>query len=108
MPRVTFLLPGGARRDVAVPEGTSLLEAARRDGIEVEGTCGGSMACATCHVHVEEPWPDRLPPPTAEEEEMLDLARDLAPTSRLGCQVRVRRDLDGLTVRVPRSTLLGG
>ena len=107
MPRVTFLLPGGGRRDVAVPEGTSLLEAACRDGIEVEGACGGSMACATCHVHVEEPWPDRLPPPSPEEEDMLDFAKDLAPTSRLGCQIRMRQGLDGLTVRVPPSTLLG-
>jgi 2Fe-2S ferredoxin len=108
VPRVTFVLPDGARRPVDVAEGTTLLQAARRDGIEVEGACGGSMACATCHVHVEDAWLDRLPPPSAEEEDMLDFAKDLRPTSRLGCQIRVGRALDGLTVSVPRSTLLGG
>ena len=108
MPSVAFLLPGGERRLVAVREGASLLEAARAHGIDVEGACGGSMACATCHVHVEEAWYDRLPPASSEEEDMLDFARDLAATSRLGCQIRVAKALDGLTVRVPRSTLLGG
>jgi 2Fe-2S ferredoxin len=91
-----------------VREGASLLEAARADGIDVEGACGGAMACATCHVHVDEGWHGRLPPASPEEEDMLDFARDLAATSRLGCQVRVAQGLDGLTVRVPRSTLLGG
>jgi ferredoxin, 2Fe-2S len=108
LPLVTFVLPGGERRAVAAPDGASLLEAARLDGIDVEGACGGQMACATCHVHVDEDWIDRLPPPSPEEEDMLDFARDLAGTSRLGCQVRLRPALDGLTVRVPRSTLLGG
>ena len=64
------------------------------------------MACATCHVHVDEAWIERLAPPAAEEEDMLDLATELAPTSRLGCQVRLTAELDGLIVRVPRSTLL--
>ncbi len=105
---MTFVLPGGERRPVDVPDGTTLLQAARARGVEVEGACGGSMACATCHVHVEDEWFDRLPAPSAEEEDMLDFAADLAPTSRLGCQIRLRPDLDGLTVRVPRSTLLGG
>lgn len=108
MPLVAFLLPDGTRRAVDAREGASLLEAARAHGVDVEGACGGSMACATCHVHVDEGWFERLPPPSAEEEDMLDFARDLAPTSRLGCQIRVARALDGLTVRVPRSTLLGG
>ncbi len=108
MPLVVFRLPDGELRAVNVGEGASLLEAARAHGIDVEGACGGSMACATCHVHVEEAWYDRLPPASPEEEDMLDFARDLAATSRLGCQIRVAKALDGLTVRVPRSTLLGG
>jgi ferredoxin, 2Fe-2S len=108
LPSVAFLLPGGERRVVAVREGASLLEAARAEGIEVEGACGGSMACATCHVHVDPAWAGRLPPPSPEEEDMLDFAKELAPTSRLGCQVRATGALDGLTVRVPRSTLLTG
>ena len=105
---MTFVLPDGRARPVAAPAGASLLEAARQDGIDIEGACGGAMACATCHVHVDEGWLERLDPPSAEEEDMLDLARELAPTSRLGCQIRLRAGLDGLIVRVPRSTLLGG
>lgn len=66
------------------------------------------MACATCHVHVDEAWFARLEPPSPEEEDMLDLAESLAATSRLGCQIRMTHALDGLVVRVPRTTLLSG
>ena len=66
------------------------------------------MACATCHVHVDEAWLARLRPPSPEEEDMLDLAESLAATSRLGCQIRMSEALDGLVVRVPRTTLLSG
>jgi 2Fe-2S ferredoxin len=108
LPRVTFVLPDGAARTLEAGLGMSLLEVARANGIDIEGACGGSMACATCHVHVDEAWLDRLDPPTAEEEDMLDLAESLCATSRLGCQIRLRADLDGLLVRVPRTTLLSG
>jgi 2Fe-2S ferredoxin len=103
---VTFALPDGAARTLEGAVGTSLLELAQRNGIAIEGACGGSMACATCHVHVDEAWYGKLPPPSAEEEEMLDLAESLASTSRLGCQIRLLPELDGLRVRVPRTTLL--
>jgi 2Fe-2S ferredoxin len=103
---MTFSLPGGRERRVDAEAGLTLLEVARQHGIAVEGACGGSMACATCHVHVDEDWVERLPPASAEEEDMLDLAADWAMTSRLGCQIRLTDELDGLTVRVPRSTLL--
>lgn len=106
MPKVVFLLPSGRRVEVAVEPGTTLLEAARLARVDIEGACGGSMACATCHVWVEEAWFARLPAPTPEEEDMLDLAADWTPTSRLGCQLRMDPALDGLTVRVPRSSLL--
>lgn len=81
---------------------------ARRNAIDIEGACGGAMACATCHVHVDEAWFARLEPPSPEEEDMLDLAESLAATSRLGCQIRMTEALDGLVVRVPHSTLLSG
>lgn len=106
MPKIVFRLPRRPELAVEVPAGISLLEAARRHGIAIEGACGGSMACATCHVHVDDGFADLLPPPSAEEEDMLDLAADLAPTSRLSCQIRVTADLDGLIVAVPQSTLL--
>lgn len=105
---MTFVLPDRRRLDVAVPEGATLLEAARLHGIEIEGACGGSMACATCHMHVPDDWFDRLPPPTGEEEDILDFAVELCPTSRLGCQVRMTAALDGMVVQVPRTTLLRG
>ena len=106
MPAVTFLLPDGSRHALAADEGATLLQAARCLGIAIEGACGGSMACATCHVHVADEWYDRLNPPSAEEEDLLDLAPSLCATSRLACQIRLRRQHDGLTVAVPRSTLL--
>lgn len=105
--RVTFVLPGGERRTVDAPEEWTLLEVARAFDIDIEGACGGSMACATCHMIVEQDWFERLPPASAEEEDMLDFAESLAPTSRLGCQIRIRRELDGLVVHVPETTLLG-
>lgn len=107
VPRVTFVLPGDERRQVEAPEGWTLLEIARDAGIDIEGACGGSMACATCHVVVEDAWFERLPPASREEEDMLDFAENLAATSRLGCQIRLTRELDGLVVRVPESSLLG-
>ncbi|MFO1036319.1 MAG: 2Fe-2S iron-sulfur cluster-binding protein [Geminicoccaceae bacterium] len=106
MPSMTFLLPDGSAVRVEAPAGTTLLEAARLAHVEVEGACGGSMACATCHVHVADDWFDRLRPAAPEEEDMLDLASELATTSRLGCQIRLTSELDGLVVSVPRTTLL--
>ena len=107
MPVVTFLLPDGTTHVFEAAEGLSLLEVARRHDLAIEGACGGAMACATCHVVVDDAWFDELPPASAEEEDMLDLAAVVEATSRLGCQIRLTRALDGLTVRVPRSTLLG-
>lgn len=104
---MTFVLPGGERREVEAPEGWTLLEVARDAGIDIEGACGGSMACATCHVVVDEVWFERLAPASPEEEDMLDFAESLEATSRLGCQIRVTRELDGLVVLVPETTLLG-
>jgi 2Fe-2S ferredoxin len=106
VPRVVFRLPGGRERAVAAVEGASVLQAARAGAVAIEGSCGGAMACATCHVVVDGAWHGRLPPPSAEEEGMLDLAREPTPTSRLGCQIRLTPALDGLVVRVPASSLL--
>ncbi|GBD43503.1 Ferredoxin-6 [bacterium HR40] len=108
MARVTFLLPGGERRQVTARAGWTLLEVARDAGIPIEGACGGAMACATCHVILEESWFVRLPVASPEEEAMLDFAESLAPTSRLGCQIRVTEELDGLVVAVPPTTLIDG
>ena len=103
---VTFRLPDGSKYDVSVAEGTSLLAASRVADVDIEGACGGSMACATCHVYVGEPWYDLLADPSAEELDMLDLATNWRPTSRLGCQVKVDDRVDGIVIDVPRSSLL--
>ena len=107
MPTVTFRLPDGSARSYEVAAGLTLLDVARIHDLEIEGACGGSMACATCHVVVDPACVERLLEPSAEEEDMLDLAAEVQPNSRLGCQIRLTAALDGLVVRVPRSTLLG-
>ena len=101
MPTVTFVERGGKRRDVEAPDGLSLLEIAHRNGIDIEGACEGCMACSTCHVIVDAAWFDRLPAPSEEEANMLDLAWGLTRTSRLGCQITLSEDLDGLVVSLP-------
>lgn len=106
MPKIEFLLPGDVSHLVEVAEGQSVLEAARLGDIDIEGACGGSMACATCHVIVAEDQFDALEPACDEEEDMLDLAESLQPTSRLGCQLCSRSDIDPLRVRVPQTSLL--
>ncbi len=106
MLRVTFVLPGERRVVATARPGETMLDVARHEDIAIEGACGGSMACATCHVIVAPDDFDRLPPASVEEEDMLDLAESLATTSRLGCQIRLDAGLDGLTVTVPRTSLL--
>lgn len=80
--------------------GERLLDAAQRAGQALEGTCDGDMACATCHVIVAADDFARLPPASADEEDLLDLAHNAARTSRLACQIRLMDLLDGLTVRI--------
>ena len=104
MPRVTFIQPDGSRRDIDAKAGATLLEIAQDNGIDIEGACDGSMACSTCHVVVDADWYPLLPPISEEEADILDLAWGLAPTSRLGCQIALTDDLDGLVVRLPELT----
>jgi ferredoxin len=101
MIRVTFVGADGARRTVAVEEGATLLAAGQADGQPLEGTCEGQLACATCHVVVDPNDFARLAPASADEEDMLDLARHATRTSRLSCQIVLTAALDGLTVRIP-------
>lgn len=104
MPKMTFIEPNGTRREVEAPEGLSVLEIAHRNKIDLEGACEGSLACSTCHVIVAPEWFDRLPPASDDEEDMLDLAFGLSQTSRLGCQIIMRKTLDGLVVTLPAAT----
>ncbi|AYN86351.1 MULTISPECIES: ferredoxin family 2Fe-2S iron-sulfur cluster binding protein [Commensalibacter] len=102
MPHIVFIEQDGTRREVDAPVGLSVLEIAHKHGIDLEGACEGSLACATCHVIVDESWWDKLKPAAEEEEEMLDMAFGLERTSRLGCQIIMTEELDGLVVRLPK------
>ena len=105
MARITFIgASGQERREVEAQAGQTLLEVAHANDIAIEGACEGSMVCSTCHVIVADADYDRLPPASVDEEDLLDLAYGLTPTSRLGCQIVVTDALDGLTVRLPRGT----
>jgi 2Fe-2S ferredoxin len=104
MPKMIFIERDGAAREVDAPLGLSVLEIAHRNKIDIEGACEGSLACSTCHVIVDPDWYDLLKDATEDEEDMLDLAFGLTATSRLGCQIIMTEELDGLTVRLPSAT----
>lgn len=104
MPRIIFIDPDGTRHEVEAPVGLSLLEVAHENDIDIEGACEGSLACSTCHVIVDPSWFPKLDEIKEDEEDMLDLAFGLTRTSRLGCQIIVTEDLDGLTVTLPAGT----
>ena len=104
MPKITFVHPNGSRKEVDAPIGLSVLEIAHRNQVDLEGACEGSLACSTCHVIVAPEWFDLLQEPTEDEEDMLDLAFGLTHTSRLGCQIIMTNELDGLVVSLPSAT----
>lgn len=106
MPKVTFLFPSGDKKEVEAPSGLSVMEIAQMSQIEeIEGACGGSLACATCHLYVHPDWKEKCLAGedhiSEEEEDMLDLAFDIRDESRLSCQITLTDDLDGLVVALP-------
>ncbi|XP_010685257.2 uncharacterized protein LOC104899712 [Beta vulgaris subsp. vulgaris] len=102
---VTFVETDGTEKHIKVPVGTSMLEAAHSNDIELEGACEGSCACSTCHVIVMDvDHYNRLPDPSDEENDMLDLAFGLTETSRLGCQIEAKPELDGIRLALPVAT----
>lgn len=101
MPTVTFIQPDGSRRDVEAQTGYSVMEVAIENGIPgIEAECGGACSCATCHVHVDAEWLDRLPSMEPMEDAMLEAANDRQASSRLSCQIQMADELDGLVVTV--------
>jgi 2Fe-2S ferredoxin len=104
MPKMTFIERDGKRREVDAPLGLSVLEIAHKHGVDIEGACEGSLACSTCHVIVDSEWYELLKEASEDEEDMLDLAFGLTQTSRLGCQIIMTEELDGLTVKLPQAT----
>ncbi len=101
MIKVCFIDADGNRTPAEGQAGVRLLEVAQAAGMPLEGTCEGQMACSTCHVIVAPEWFARLPAAAEDEEDMLDLAADVARTSRLSCQITLTEELDGLEVRIP-------
>ena len=101
---LVFIKPDGSPLEVPAKCGESVLEIGQRNGIDLEGSCEGCMSCSTCHVIIDADWYDKLPSSTEEEEDILDLAVGLSRTSRLGCQITMTADLDGLIVHVPTDT----
>ena len=102
MTRLTFIANDGTRFEVEAENGSTVMENAIRNAVPgIEAECGGACACATCHVYVDEAWTGIVGEPEPMEEDMLDFAYDVRPSSRLSCQIKVRTELDGLVVQVP-------
>lgn len=102
MTKLTIVAFDGTRFDIEAANGSTVMENAVRNSVPgIEAECGGACACATCHVYVDGEWADRVGPPEPMEEDMLDFAFDVRPSSRLSCQIKVTPTLDGLVVHVP-------
>ena len=101
MPNLVLARPDGGETVLQGGEGANVMQLIRASGAQGFGECSGSLACATCHVVVDPAWSDRLNPPVEDEEAMLDTVFDLAPTSRLSCQIRLSAALDGVRMSLP-------
>ena len=104
MPTIVFVKPDGTRTPLDVPEGVSVLQAAWDNNIDIEGACESCMACSTCHIIIDELHFAALPDPSDEEEDLLDLAWGVRPTSRLGCQLTVTTKTEGMVITLPTKT----
>ncbi|MDK9720919.1 MAG: ferredoxin family 2Fe-2S iron-sulfur cluster binding protein [Rhodospirillales bacterium] len=104
MAKMTFIDKDGKAHEVEAPEGLSVLEIAHRNHLDLEGACEGSLACSTCHIVVDSQWYGKLKEASDDEEDMLDLAFGLTQTSRLGCQIIMSKELDGLVVTIPAAS----
>jgi len=102
MPKITYIEHSGKSHTIEVAKDLTVMEGAVQNNIPgIDADCGGACACATCHVYVDEQWLDKLPKIESSEEDMLDVAYEPNQFSRLGCQITVTDDLDGLVVKMP-------
>lgn len=102
MVKITFIDSAGQSRVIEAEDGATVMETAVRNSVpEIEAECGGACACATCHIYVDPDWVARTGKPEPMEEDMLDFAFEVQPTSRLSCQIKLKPQLDGLVVRTP-------
>jgi 2Fe-2S ferredoxin len=104
MPKITYVAATGEQRTIDTSVGMTVMRAAVANAVPgIDADCGGSCACATCHVYVDPAWFDKLKPADPTESDMLEFVMDREPTSRLSCQIEVTDALDGLVVRTPSS-----
>jgi ferredoxin, 2Fe-2S len=102
MAKITYIAFDGTQFDVQATNGSTVMENAIRNQVPgIEAECGGACACATCHVYVDDAWSAIVGKAEPMEEDMLDFAYDVRPTSRLSCQIKVSDKLDGLIVKLP-------
>jgi len=102
MPKITYIEHNGKSHTINVSNGLSVMEGAIQNNVPgIDADCGGSMACATCHVYVKEEWFNKLPNKEDGEEDMIDMAYDPNKYSRLSCQLIVSEKLEGLVVNLP-------
>ena len=102
MTKIKYIEHNGKQHEIDVENGLSVMEGAVQNDIPgIDADCGGGMACATCHVYVNEDWLDKLPAKEDGEEDMLDMAFEPKNNSRLSCQITVSDELDGLEVNIP-------
>ena len=102
MPKITYINHNEKITTVEVDKGLTVMEGAIQNNIPgIDADCGGSMACATCHVYVEEKWLDKVPKAEDAEVDMIDMAYEPKSNSRLSCQIIINDELDGLTVKTP-------
>ena len=102
MAKITYIEQSGKKRTVEVENGLTIMEGAIQNNIPgIDADCGGSMACATCHVYVEKSWLDKLPKAEEAETDIIDMAFEHKKNSRLSCQIIVSDELDGLIVNTP-------
>ena len=102
MPQITYIEHNGKSHKLEVANGLTVMEGAVQNNIPgIDADCGGSCACATCHVYVDEKWFNKLPNKESAEEDMLDMAFEPKSSSRLSCQLTVSNELDGLVVNMP-------
>ncbi|MFZ5653927.1 MAG: 2Fe-2S iron-sulfur cluster-binding protein [Pseudomonadota bacterium] len=98
MPLIHVTTVAGEELNLAADVGRSIMEVVKANDLPMLAACGGALACATCHVVVDPDWYDRLPPPSEDEEDLLDTAHGLTATSRLACQILMSDALDGIRV----------
>ena len=106
MPKITYIEHNGKIHSIEVANGLTVMEGAVQNNIPgIDADCGGSMACATCHVYVKEEWFNKLPKKEDGEEDMLDMAFEPKKNSRLSCQLMVSDQFDGLVVNLPEKQI---